>query len=297
MGRSLVPSRRFFAYAAIYLFWGASFLAIREIVQVTPPFLAAGFRFTAAGLILLALSLAQRAPWPSGLEVRAAAMLGLIFFALTYACVFWAEQRVASGYAAIVSSTQPVWIFAGEWLWLRAVRPTAAGLIGMALGMAGVVLLVLPGARDGSLTPGAVLLFGAFCWSFGTLWSRRLTVPKSRYSNAGLQMFLGGIVLLAVSALVGEMKQLPDVLSRWNLRLSLDMAYLVVAASILAFLAFIWLIDHEPASRVSSYAYVNPLIAVALGAMVGGERLAPVQLAGAACVLSGVVITLRSRRA
>jgi drug/metabolite transporter (DMT)-like permease len=108
-------------------------------------------------------------------------------------------------------------------------------------------------------------------------------------------MFLGGIVLLAVSTLVGEIKQLPEVLAQWNVRLSLDMAYLVVAASILAFLAFIWLIDHEPASRVSSYAYVNPLIAVALGAMVGGERLAPVQLAGAACILSGVVITLRSR--
>jgi drug/metabolite transporter (DMT)-like permease len=278
------------------LFWGASFLAIREIVQVAPPFLAAGFRFTAAGLILMALSLVQRAPWPSGRELRSAVMLGLVFFAVNYACVFWAEQRVASGYAAIVSSTLPVWVFAGEWLWLRAVRPTGAGLVGMALGMAGVILLVLPSVRDGSLTAGLVLLFGAFCWSFGTLWSRRLTVPKSRYSNAGLQMFLGGVVLLAGSALVGEMKQLPDVLAHWNVRLSLDMAYLVVAASILAFLAFIWLIDHEPASRVSSYAYVNPLIAVALGAMVGGERLAPVQLAGAACVLSGVAVTLRSRR-
>jgi drug/metabolite transporter (DMT)-like permease len=296
VGRSLVPSRRFFAYAAIYLFWGASFLAIREIVEVTPPFLAAGFRFTAAGLILLALSVAQRVPWPSGRELRSAAMLGLVFFSVNYACVFWAEQRVASGYAAVVSSTQPVWIFAGEWLWLRAVRPTGAGLIGMALGMAGVVLLVLPSVGDGSLTAGLAVLFGAFCWCFGTLWSRRLTVPKSRYTNAGLQMFLGGAVLLAASALADEMKHLPDVLAHWNLRLSLDMAYLVVAASILAFLAFIWLIDHEPASRVSSYAYVNPLIAVALGAMVGGERLAPVQLAGAACVLSGVVITLRSRR-
>ncbi len=297
MGRAVIPPRRFFAYAAIYLFWGASFLAIREIVQVTPPFLAAGFRFTAAGLILMALSLTQRAPWPSGRELRSVAMLGLVFFAVNYACVFWAERRVASGYAAIVSSTLPVWIFAGEWLWLRAVRPTGAGLIGMALGMAGVILLVLPSVADGSLTAGLVLLFGAFCWSFGTLWSRRLTVPKSRYSSAGLQMFLGGIVLLALSGAVGEMKQLPDVLAHWNVRLSLDMTYLVVAASILAFLAFIWLIDHEPASRVSSYAYVNPLIAVALGAMVAGERLAPVQLAGAACVLSGVVITLRARRA
>lgn len=295
MGRALRRSRRLFAYAAVFLFWGASFLAVREIVFVAPPFLAAGFRFTAAGLILIPIGLAQRAPRPSGRELRSVVWLGLVFFAVNYACVFWAEQRVASGYAAIVSSTLPVWIFAGEWLWLRAVRPTGAALAGMAFGIAGVVLLVLPGVRDGSLTGGLVLLFGAFCWSFGTLWSRRLAVPKSRYLNAGLQMLAGGIVLSALSAATGEMKQLPSVLAHWNLRLSFDMAYLIVAASILAFLAFIWLIDHEPASRVSSYAYVNPLIAVALGALVAGERLAPVQLAGAVSILLGVVITLRAR--
>jgi len=133
------------------------------------------------------------------------------------------------------------------------------------------------------------------CWTFGTLWSRRLSVPKSRYANAGLQMFTGGVVLLLLSGAAGEMKGLPEVMSHWTIRLTLDMAYLVIAASILAFLAFIWLIDHEPAGRVSSYAYVNPLIAVTLGAVVAGERLAPVQLAGAALVLTGVIVTLRAR--
>src|SRR5665213_721436 len=295
MGRAVVSKVRFFAYAAVFLFWGASFLAIREIVLVAPPFLAAGVRFTAAGLILLAVGFPRRKAWPSGNEIRSTVWLGLVFFAVNYACVFWAEQRVASGYAAIVSSTLPVWIFAGEWLWLRSIRPTRAGLMGMAFGIAGVILLVLPGGGKGSRTAALVLLFGVLCWTFGTLWSRRLSVPKSRYANAGLQMFTGGVVLLLLSAAAGEMKGLPEVMSHWTIRLTLDMAYLVIAASILAFLAFIWLIDHEPAGRVSSYAYVNPLIAVTLGAVVAGERLAPVQLAGAALVLTGVIVTLRAR--
>jgi drug/metabolite transporter (DMT)-like permease len=295
VGRPVNPRLRVLAYAAVYLFWGASFLAIREIVLVAPPFLAAAVRFTSAGLILLAFALANRAPLPSWSESRSSFALGVIFFAINYACVFWAEQRIASGYAAVVSSTTPVWLFAGEWFWLGAVRPTRPAILGMFLGIVGVTLLVLPGASGRALVAPLVMVVGVLCWTFATLWSRRLIVPKSRYMNAGLQMFTGGALLFALSSGAGEMSRLTQVLSRWDLRLSLDMAYLVVAASILAFLAFVWLIEHEPASRVSSYAYVNPLIAVALGAIVAGERLAPAQWAGAGLVLSGVVITLRAR--
>jgi drug/metabolite transporter (DMT)-like permease len=295
VGRPVNPRLRILAYAAVYLFWGASFLAIREIVLVAPPFLAAAVRFTSAGLMLLALALANRAPLPSWREGRSSLALGVIFFAINYACVFWAEQRIASGYAAVVSSTTPVWVFAGEWLWLDAVTPTRSGIVGMILGIAGVAVLVLPGASGRALAAPLIMVFGVLCWTFATLWSRRLTVPKSRYMNAGLQMFTGGALLFALSAGASEMSRVPQVLARWDLRLSLDMAYLVIAASILAFLAFVWLIEHEPATRVSSYAYVNPLIAVALGAIVAGERLAPAQWAGAGLVLSGVVITLRAR--
>jgi drug/metabolite transporter (DMT)-like permease len=122
-------------------------------------------------------------------------------------------------------------------------------------------------------------------------------MPRSRHISAGLQMFWGGVFLLIFSAVAGELTSVPAAVSHWTLRLTLDMAYLIAAASIAAFLAYVWLIDHEPASRVSSYAYVNPLIAVILGAAVAGERLAPVQFAGAAVVLTGVAVTLRARRA
>ena len=288
MGRPL-------AYAAIFLFWGASFLAIREIVQIAPPFLSAGFRFTVAGLILIAAAIAQRAPGPSWQELRSVAWLGLIFFAIDYSCVFWAEQRVASGFAAIVSATIPVWVFAGEWLWLKSIKPAPSSFAGLLFGITGVVLLVLPSTGPGGRAGEFVLFIGALAWTLGTLLSRKLTVPKSRFLSAGLQMFIGGALLFLMALAAGEFDRLPEVARVWTWRLSLDMAYLVVAASILAFLAYTWLISREPASRVSSYAYVNPLIAVTLGAVVAGERLAVEQFVGGALVLVGVVFTLRAR--
>jgi drug/metabolite transporter (DMT)-like permease len=291
-----VSTKRFAAYAAIFVFWGASFLAIREIVSVVPPFLAAGIRMFAAGGLLLLYSWFARLPLPEMRQIGSTAFLGLIMFGINYACLFWAEQRVASGYAAIISSTIPVWVFAGEWLWLRAIHPRGSAIAGMLLGVCGVTLLVLPGGKGEWTWPALAILAGTFCWASGTLFSRRLPMPVSRHISAGLQMAFGGLFLLLLAAMTGELASIPVFLSQWNVRLTLDMAYLIFIASIAAFLAYVWLIDHEPASRVSSYAYVNPLIATSLGAVVAGERLAPVQLAGAGLVLTGVAITLRARR-
>jgi drug/metabolite transporter (DMT)-like permease len=288
---------RILAYAAVFVLWGGSFLAVREIVAVAPPFLAAAFRFSVAGSALLLWGLVSGAERPSRREVASTAALGLTMFAINYACLFWAEQRVSSGYAAIISSTIPVWVFAGEWLWLRSIKPNGMALGGMALGVLGVVLLVVPESGGDWTLGAAALLVGAFCWAGGTLWSRRLPIPGSRHVSAGLQMAFGGGFLCLLSAAVGDFGRLPSVAAVWTLRLTFDMVYLIAAASIAAFLAFVWLIGHEPASRVTSHAYVNPLIAVLLGAVVAGERLALVQVAGAALVLLGVVFTLRARSA
>lgn len=279
------------------MLWGASFLAIREVVAVAPPFFSAGFRFLTAGLILLGWSGALGDRFPSLRELRSTALLGLVMFAINYACLFWAEQRVASGYAAIIAATIPVWVFAGEWLWLRTILPNRASLVGMALGVTGVVLLVLPDENQIGWTNSAfALLIGTLCWAGGTLWSRKLPLPRSRHASAGMQMGAGGVFLLLFSAVMGEYGRLPSTMAQWNSRLTFDMVYLIAAASIAAFFAFVWLIDHEPASRVSTHAYVNPLIAVALGAWIAGERLNAVQLGGAVMVLGGVVATLRGKR-
>jgi drug/metabolite transporter (DMT)-like permease len=290
--------RRAVAYSATYLFWGASFLAIREIVAVAPPFLSAGVRFTIAGLILFLWMRLRGAPRATWRQSASCAVLGLIMFSINYGCLFWAEQRVASGYAAVISATIPVWIFLGEWLILGAVSPGKAAVGGILGGLSGIALLVLPGSDAGRINPAALaLLLAALCWSSGVLWSRRLDIPKSPVESAALQMGMGGLMLLGFSAAIGEPRQLPSVLAAWTPRLTIDMTYLILCASIAAFTAFLYLMDREPASRVASCSYINPVVAVVIGASVGGERLKPLQIAGAALVICGVFFTLRGKMA
>jgi len=292
--------RKLLAYGAIYILWGGSFLAIREIVAVVPPFFAAGFRFMAAGLALLLWG-----GFDARFELRPRQMLGamalgLVMFTCDYASLFWAETRVASGIAAVVFAMIPVWIFAGEVFLLRERRATALSLGGIALGFAGVVVLGLRpsgAARPGGVSTFAILVLvgGTLCWSVGTLWSRRLLLPKPQHANSGLQMFSGGFFLLLLAASTGELHRLPPAHILLGWRVVASMAYLIVAASIVSYSAYVWLIAHDSPTRVSSYAYVNPVFALMIGALLAGERLTPLEMAGAALVVGGVFATLMGR--
>jgi len=217
-----------------------------------------------------------------------------------YAALFWAEIRMPSGIAAVISAMIPVWIFVGELAILRTQKATVLSIGGIALGFAGVVVLACQSPADG--TPTSVLAVlalvgGTLCWAGGTLLSRKLPLPKPQTANAGWQMAIGGAMLLALSAVAGEMHRLPplDVLLRP--RLVVSMAYLVFAASILTFTSYVWLIEHEPTTRVASYAYVNPVIALFAGAALAGERLTAFQIVGILLVLAGVFATLTAKRA
>jgi drug/metabolite transporter (DMT)-like permease len=301
-----MPARKLLAYAAIYILWGGSFLGIRELVAPphgilpVPPFFAAGFRFAVAGLILIAWS---RISQPTPLAPRqlfSATLLGFIMFACLYAPLFWAETRVASGLASVISAMIPVWIFAGELIVLRTQRASALAVSGIALGFAGVVVLSLraPGNTVSSSTLAILaMVAGTLFWSAGTLLSRRLTLPQPQRANAGWQMVTGGAMLLVISAAAGEPRRMPPLAVLLSPRIVASMAYLVIAASIIAYTAYVWLIAHESPTRVSSYAYVNPLIALAIGAVLAGERLTLLQIAGAVLVLAGVFATLRGRGA
>lgn len=299
-----MPVRKLLAYAAIYILWGGSFLAIRELVAPpheippVPPFLAAGFRFTLAGLVLILWSRATGRASLSLRQFASAATLGFIMFACLYAPLFWAETRVASGLASVISAMIPVWIFAGELFFLRTQRASALAVGGLTLGFAGVVVLSL--RAPGSSGPGSTLAIlgtvaGTLCWSAGTLLSRRLALPQPQRANAGWQMLTGGVMLLAIAAAAGEPHRTPPVAVLLSLRVIASMAYLVIAASIITYTAYVWLISHDSPTRVSSYAYVNPVIALAVGAIVAGERLTLLQIAGALLVLAGVFATLRGR--
>jgi drug/metabolite transporter (DMT)-like permease len=291
--------RKLLAYAAIYLLWGASFLGIREVVAVVPPFFAAGFRFLCAGAILYAYSCARGMAQPSRRQLRNTAVMGLVMFAVDYGCLFWAEKEVPSGLAAVIAATIPVWVLLAEWLVAGSQRPTAQSLAGIVLGVGGVVLLMLPaGLHNSSFSASAlVLLLGCLFWAGGTVGSRYLSLPRQLSMSSALQMTWGGGFLFLLSAATGEMAKVPAFSRYWNWQVAWAMAYLILFASIIAFTAYVWLIAREPTTRVASYAYVNPVIALLLGSLLAHERPTPVQYAGAALVLAGVASTITGKRA
>lgn len=291
--------RRLIAYGAIYFLWGGSFLAIRQLVAIAPPFFCAGVRFLIAGLLLYAYGSLRGAPSPSRRQWMSTALLGLVMFAGNYACLFWSEKFLPSGLAAVISSLIPVWVLLAEWLLFHSAAATAKAVWGIILGVAGVVLIALPSGVNGmGLTKAAaILVLGTLFWAAGTVASSRLSLPKQLTISASLQMAWGGSFLLVLSAVAGEAPGVGRLAHLWNWRLTLSMAYLIVAASIVAFSAYVWLIGKEPATRVASYAYVNPLIALLLGAVLAHERPAWLQYAGAMLVLAGVFSTLAGRRA
>jgi drug/metabolite transporter (DMT)-like permease len=294
-----MPIRKLLAYAAIYVLWGGSFLAIREIVAVVPPFFAAGFRFFLAGLLLILYSRFRGGVVWDRRQILNTALLGVLMFAVMYAALFWGEVRVPSGISAVISAMIPVWIFVGEAAVLRTQRATAFSICGVLLGFVGVAVLALyssGGTAKASPVAILVLIGATISWSVGTLWSRKLSLPRPQTLNAGCQMAFGGFLLLALSAMAGELHRFPAV-SQWlTARIVVSMAYLIVAASIVTFTAYVWLIAHESAARVSSYAYVNPIFALAAGAVLAGERLSLPQAFGAVLVVAGVFATLTGKR-
>ena len=295
--------RRILCYAAVYILWGGTYLAVRTVVLVTPPFSAAALRFLISGLLLLAISRIQtgdKQPWPTRQEWLNSAKLGLAMFAVNYGCFFWAEQRLYSGIAAVVVATMAVWIFLAEWLVLRTQRLSPGIVIGSSLGIGGVVLLT----RTGTAAPEShgqthlailVLMAGTMCWAFGSVWSRALALPAQQSARSALQMATGGFFLIFPAIGAGELPQLAASLHAWTLVTWLCFAYLI-AASIIAFTAYVWLLHHEPAGRVASYAYVNPLVAIALGVGIGHEHIVSWQYVGAALVLLGVFATLTTKQ-
>jgi drug/metabolite transporter (DMT)-like permease len=297
-----MTARRILAYGAIYFLWGGSYLAIRQIVAVCPPFFAAGFRFLVAGLILLAYGRFQRLPMPTARQWMTSALLGLLMFGGNYACLFWSEKYLPSGLAAVLASLIPVWVFLAEWLIARSTPPTFKAVSGILLGVAGVVLIAMPSGamssrvlQTGVTKAALVVVLGTLFWSGGTVATRSLDLPKQPVMSAGMQMAWGGCSLLLLSGVAREFPG-PEQISRfWDWGFALSMGYLIVAASIVAFTAYVWLIDREPSSRVASYAYVNPVVALVIGVLYGHERPTPIEYAGALLVLAGVVATLAAK--
>ncbi|MGD0132120.1 MAG: EamA family transporter [Bryobacteraceae bacterium] len=286
--------RTVLAFFAIYVLWGTSFLGIRIAVQEVPPLFAAGTRFFVAGVVLYAFMRVRGQPRPTRSQWRSLATIGLLMFVAEYGPLFWAEKYVPSGIASVLEATLPLITMALETWVFRRHRFHWRLLAAILLGLCGVsLLLIRNGEQHYGLLPCLAILAGATGWSLGSVLNRSLDLPDSRALTSGAAMVLGGGMLLALSGLFGELHPLPHV----SLRGALALLYLVIFGSLLGFTAFVWLLARMPATRVSSHAYVNPVVAVALGHFVAGEVITTKTLIGTALVLASVILILRKEKA
>ena len=278
------------AYAATWIIWGSTYLAIRVAVASVPPFLLAGVRSVLAGAILVAIAALRRDARPTRPQVVAAVLTGAMFFLVGHGGLFWAEQRVASGPAALMIATEHFWLLLAGWL-LGQVVATRRAWAGVAVGLGGVALLTLGGSESGMDPVGAVvLLVASLAWSLGTLYFTGDRKPHSQPYAAGIPLLGGGVLLLIASAIFGEPGRVT--LSQVPTQAVLALLYLVVFGSVVAFTAYSWLVETEGASRALSFTYVNPLVAVLLGAVILGEPLTWRIAVAAAAIVAAVVLII-----
>jgi drug/metabolite transporter (DMT)-like permease len=285
--------RLILAFFAIYVFWGASFLAIRIAVREIPPLFAAGIRFSLAGAVLYGFMRWKGQPKPTRSQWRSLALIALLMFVAEYGPLFWAEKYVPSGVASVLEATLPLITLVLETLVFRRHRFHWRLLAAILLGFCGVGSLLLHnGEQHFGVLPCLAILAGATAWALGSVLNRSLQLPESGALTSGAAMGLGGGMLLVLSASFGELDPFPHI----SLRAALALGYLIVFASLIGFTAFMWLLARMPATRVSSHAYVNPVVAVALGYFVGGETITIRTLLGTALVLASVILILRKER-
>ncbi len=283
------------AYAAVYVIWGSTYLAIHFAIDTLPPFLMAGTRFLVAGAILFAFSLLRGATRPSRANWIATAIVGGFLLLGGNGGVVWAQQRVDSGVAALLVATLPLWMALLEWVGPDRRRPTGRTALGVLLGLAGVAVLVGPEALLGgtaNVNPvGAlVLVLASLAWATGSLYSRRAPMPASPQLGSGMQMLAGGALLTLLGLAAGEGSRVdPAAFSTSSLA---ALAYLVTFGSLIGFSAYVWLLRVEPTSRVATYAYVNPVVAVGLGWLLAGEAMSGQTMLAAAIIVGAVAITV-----
>ena len=285
----VTPLQVFLALAAVYLIWGSTYLGIRIALEAYPPFLMGGLRFVAAGSLLYGfLRLRGHAP-PTRAQWRNAMVLGLLLVMLVNGLVNFAEMTVSSGLAAVAIASMPLWV--GMFSAFRGRHPSRVEWLGLGVGFAGVVWLNLGSAMSASLPGMLALLVATLSWAFGSVWSRGRDLAPP-FMNTAAQMLCGGAMMGLLGLLLGErMHEVPP------LRPSLAVLYLITFGSIVAYSAYSWLLLHVRPALATSYAYVNPPIAVLLGMLTLGEYVDARMVGAMVVILSGVlIITLAKAR-
>ncbi len=270
------------ALAAVYLIWGSTYLAIRFALEGGfPPFLLGGIRFLIAGGLMFAFLRVRGEAAPTRAQWRNLTVMGTLLLAGGNGMVNFAEQTVSSGLAAVAVASAPIWM--GVFAMMRGDTPTRVEWIGIGVGFIGVLWLNMGGAMSGSMQGLIALLIASIAWSFGSIWSRGRDLPSPFMAAAG-QMLCGGVMMMIIALITGERMDMPTPKALGAF------AYLVVFGSIIGFTAYIWLLHNVRPALAGSYAYVNPAIAVVLGAWLAGERASTAELGAMLVILAGVVV-------
>jgi len=297
MSRNSPVLKIILAFAAIYVIWGTTYLGIRVAIDTMPPFLMAAARFIVAGLAMFIFMRLRGQPIPRRLHWRSAFIVGGFLLVGGNGFVTWAEQEVPTGIAALIVATVPLWMTVFDWSLFNGPRPTWRISFGVILGLAGIALLIGPKLLDGtgdvSLAHWTIMILAPLLWSIGSLLSRKAEMPENTFMSTSIEMLAGGLLLLLIGLFTGESSQLAvaDISARsWAAFL-----YLIIFGSIIAFTAYIWLLQNVQATRVGTYSYVNPIIAVFLGWVILGEPLSARMLAAAAVIVLAVMLIIRQR--
>jgi drug/metabolite transporter (DMT)-like permease len=287
------------ALGAVYLIWGSTYLGIRFAIETMPPFLMGGTRFLIAGAILYVIARLGGARAPKRRHWLSAAIIGALLLLGGNGGLTWAEQIVPSGMASLFISTVPLWMVLLDWLVLKGPRPSSGVAAGLGLGLVGVSVLVGPDSARGqfaTILPGVLaVLLAAFLWAIGSLYSRRANLPASPLLATGMEMVMGGLWLSTAALVLGEFGQFrPELISS---RSFLAIVYLTLFGSLVGFTCYIWLLRVAAPSLVSTYAFVNPVVAVFLGWALAGESLTARTLVAALFIITAVaIITLFEMR-
>ena len=293
-----MKSKIWLALIALYIVWGSTYLGIKVAIETIPPFFHAGIRFLISGLILVIWQRSAGHPMPTRKQWISTAIIGSLLLLGGNGLVAWAEQTIPSGVAALIISSVPMFLVIGEAMRPNGIKPNWQGIVGLLIGFVGIFILVGPSEISGSATklnPFGVMALLAAClfWATGSIYSKSADLPKSSLMNTGAQMLMGSISLFIISLISGE-------LNGWDVtavstRSIYGLSYLIFVGSLIGFVSYGWLLQNAPISLVSTYAYVNPIVAVLLGNWIGNEPLEP-RIWVATGIIIGSVIFINSTR-
>ncbi|MBM3180185.1 MAG: EamA family transporter [Chloroflexi bacterium] len=293
-----MKSKIWLALLALYIVWGSTYLGIKVAIETIPPFFHAGIRFLVSGIILVVWQRAVKQEMPTRRQWISTAIIGILLLLGGNGLVSWAEQFIPSGIAALIIASVPMFLVIGEAIRPNGVKPNWQGIVGLLIGFVGIFILVGPSEISGSTTKlnpfgVAALLSACLFWTIGSIYSKSADLPKSSLMNTGAQMLMGSISLFIISIISGELNGWE--VSAVSARSLYGLLYLIFLGSLIGFVSYGWLLQNAPISLVSTYAYVNPIVAVLLGTWFGNEALEP-RIGVATVIIIGAVMFINSTR-